>query len=373
MEEKNYSKGIFYLLLGAIFTAFLILMKFTASIMLPVVISIFLSLVTLPVIQKLNKKFHVPWGIGILLTLVVSIILIIMIGTILTTSIKAVISAYPKYEERFLSIYKIFAGNFDLSYNEGMTLFENLWSQLNFKHMIQSAAFTASNKAVTFLKSFVVVYLLLTFFLLEANTFEDKLLHAFEGKIQKRMKIIILKIMVETTSFISMKFIISVATGVTVYLGLLATGIDFPVVWAFFAFLMNFIPTFGSAISCISTILFSIIQFFPEWDGVLSTSIVMIATNFILGSVIEPNIQGKNLNLSPFLILVGLSLWGYIWGFIGMILAVPLLVILKIVFENVEYLKPLAVMMGNGKFSKRKILDKKNNQQINKDSSEKKD
>jgi predicted PurR-regulated permease PerM len=53
------------------------------------------------------------------------------------------------------------------------------------------------------------------------------------------------------------------------------------------------------------------------------------------------------LGLSPFLILVSLSIWGWIWGFVGMILAVPMMVVLKIVCENVSFLRPLSVLMGS--------------------------
>ena len=58
-------------------------------------------------------------------------------------------------------------------------------------------------------------------------------------------------------------------------------------------------------------------------------------------------IEGKDLGLSPFVILVSLTIWGWIWGFIGMILAVPLTVILKIICENVEFLHGIAIILGN--------------------------
>jgi predicted PurR-regulated permease PerM len=73
----------------------------------------------------------------------------------------------------------------------------------------------------------------------------------------------------------------------------------------------------------------------------------MLGVNQILGNFIEPRVQGRNLGLSPFLILVSLSIWGWIWGFVGMILAVPMMVILKIVCENVSFLRPLSIMMGS--------------------------
>ena len=68
----------------------------------------------------------------------------------------------------------------------------------------------------------------------------------------------------------------------------------------------------------------------------------------ILGNILEPRIEGNHLGLSPFVILVSLSLWGWLWGFVGMILAVPMTVIIKIVCENFSILNPIAVLLGNG-------------------------
>lgn len=73
----------------------------------------------------------------------------------------------------------------------------------------------------------------------------------------------------------------------------------------------------------------------------------MLAVNFILGNIIEPRWEGSDLGISPFLILVSLSLWGWLWGFIGMILAVPILVIIKIICENIQILNPIGVLLGN--------------------------
>ena len=73
----------------------------------------------------------------------------------------------------------------------------------------------------------------------------------------------------------------------------------------------------------------------------------MTTINMVLGNIIEPRIEGQNLGLSPFVILVSLTFWGWMWGFIGMILAVPVMVILKIICENVSYLHGIAILIGN--------------------------
>ena len=83
----------------------------------------------------------------------------------------------------------------------------------------------------------------------------------------------------------------------------------------------------------------------------------MTTINMVLGNIIEPRIEGQNLGLSPFVILVSLTFWGWMWGFIGMILAVPLTVILKIIFENTTVLKPIAILLGNSGKKNSKVKD----------------
>jgi predicted PurR-regulated permease PerM len=151
----------------------------------------------------------------------------------------------------------------------------------------------------------------------------------------------------QVTKYISVKFFISFLTGLLVSVGALAVDLDFPIIWGFLACILNFIPNFGSIFSGVFTTAFAVLQFWPEPTRVIITGSIMLGVNQILGNFIEPRVQGRNLGLSPFLILVSLSVWGWIWGFVGMILAVPMLVILKIVCENISELRPLSIMMGS--------------------------
>jgi predicted PurR-regulated permease PerM len=112
---------------------------------------------------------------------------------------------------------------------------------------------------------------------------------------------------------------------------------------------MNFIPNLGSIVSWGGTTLFALVQFWPYPGSILATGIVMLAINFILGNAVEPKIQGDNLGLSPFVIVASLVGWGWLWGFAGLVLAVPMTVIIKIVCENVPMLEPVSILLGSYK------------------------
>jgi predicted PurR-regulated permease PerM len=75
----------------------------------------------------------------------------------------------------------------------------------------------------------------------------------------------------------------------------------------------------------------------------------MLGTNVVLGSIMEPKIMGDKLGLSPLVVLLSLMIWGWLWGFAGLILAVPMMVIVKIVCENVPMLESISILLGSRK------------------------
>ena len=113
-------------------------------------------------------------------------------------------------------------------------------------------------------------------------------------------------------------------------------------------FLLNFIPTVGSIIATIPPVLMAILQFSPGLFKPLVVLISLTAIQITIGNVITPKVVGDRLGLSPVVILLSLLLWGTIWGIPGALLSVPIASIIKIVCENIQPLRPIAVLMGSG-------------------------
>jgi predicted PurR-regulated permease PerM len=80
---------------------------------------------------------------------------------------------------------------------------------------------------------------------------------------------------------------------------------------------------------------------------VLLVSVGLMLTQMIIGNVIEPKFAGRNLDISPMVILISLIFWGYVWGITGMMLAVPLTSAIKIIFSHIELLKPVSKLMSS--------------------------
>ena len=347
MNKNEHINGIYYILLMFAIVALGVFLKLSVSFTLPVTVAILISCVFYPVVRRLNQKIKIPWVLGTIITAFIFLIIISLLLTIIGTSLTTIVGQYSRYESKFLSIYKVFAETFNLQFNSELSFFENLWAQLKVREFIQAAAISFSGNLISVTKSLFIVLLLSIFLLIEMKTGHEKVDTMFKGKVQGRVITIVKKTIAEVVRYLSIKFFISLATGLLVYFATKVVGLDFAIMWAFIAFIMNFIPTFGSILSVGLTTLFALIQFYPSIFTVFVIAFFMVLINFVLGNVIEPKIEGKNLGISPFVILVSLSFFGWIWGILGMFLAVPFMVIVKIVCENISYLKPIAVFIGS--------------------------
>lgn len=345
MEKKSYNKQIFYILLFFAIIALFVVCKVLQSFLLPIFTAFFLSFIFLPIISKVHEKTKIPWLILCIFIVLILFFAVISISSILIKSISSISSEYSVYEKNFLSLIDKVTSFFHIQYNEEKTIFENLYGLINIGDFLQTGAITLSSTLVNFVKTFFLCVFMLIFLLIECKQFKEKINLAFTN--QTKINNVSNKIITEVVRYLSIKFFISLATGLIIYLGCLIVGLKFAILWGFLAFILNFIPTFGSLFSCIITILFSIMQFYPSWTRIIIISTIMISTNVILGNILEPRIEGKHLGISPFIILIGLTFFGFLWGFTGLIFAVPMLVIIKIVCENIPYLHPVAIFISN--------------------------
>jgi AI-2 transport protein TqsA len=157
----------------------------------------------------------------------------------------------------------------------------------------------------------------------ETSDREDKLAGTFKNITEQIQRYIIAKI-----GF-------NLGAGVSVFIVCIIFKIDFPIVWALFTFLFNFIPSLGSAIALVLPVVFVLIQTGSAGFTIL-IALLIAAIQTLFFNFLEPLVMGRRLNLNPLLILLSVLLWGYVWGIVGMLLSVPLTAIIKIIMSNSE-------------------------------------
>jgi predicted PurR-regulated permease PerM len=344
----NSGRANFFLLAFVAFVLAGAVFKLTASVILPFTISVLLAFVMNSMVSFL-QRWHIPRIFSILLAVFIIITGLSLIGAVLFSSGRTILTLYPKYENRLTEIYLSVADFFELSYDEHLSFLENLWSQLGIRTRIRNIALSFSNSFIVFLKDAFMVVLFVVFLLIETAYINRKIEAAFENKRSGLIKKISADVSLQISRYLSTKFVISLVTGTLVTIGLRVVGLEFALVWGIIQFILNFIPNIGSIAVGVGASLFALLQFWPEPGPIIVVALIMLGTNMIIGNILEPKIMGDNLGLSPIVVLVSLVLWGWIWGFAGMILAVPMTVIIKILCENIPVLEPLSILLGSYK------------------------
>ncbi|HSD63454.1 MAG TPA: AI-2E family transporter, partial [Ignavibacteriaceae bacterium] len=183
------------------------------------------------------------------------------------------------------------------------------------------------------------------FMMLGKVKFEDRLAVAF-GRRSTMVQENIKNINVQIQSYLIIKTILSLILGALSTVVFLLFGIDFAILWGVLTFILNFIPNIGSLIATIGPIIIALLQYGFGFTVIFLTAILLILHNLV-GSIIEPHYLGRRMDLSPVFVLFSLIFWGWIWGIVGMFLAVPIAAVMKILFSNIGPLKPISVLMGS--------------------------
>lgn len=189
----------------------------------------------------------------------------------------------------------------------------------------------------------VLIIIYAGFLIAEQRTFKRKLtLVANNSERASQFFAILRKVNDAVQNYVVVKSQMSLLTGLLSYFILLLFNVDFPVLWAFLIFLLNFIPYIGSVVASLLPAAFAVFQFhsFSMFFWILLT---VGTVQVVVGNVVEPRVMGRTLNLSPLGTLLALAFWGLIWGILGMIISVPLTSIIVIIASHIPTMRFLAI------------------------------
>lgn len=326
--------------------AFGFILHILGSIFKPLFIAIFFSFV-LEVPIKWMRRFKIPKAIAIVVVMVVTFVLLYLIGLLIYSNINLFVDEFPKYQTKFEQFYLNILESLKIpqeSVNQYYAQIE--WSQLLQKLSIPKILSSSVGSFINFIANLFLIFLFTVYILLGREHLLKNIEDAFPGNRSTKFHVVFKNINRGVQRYLFTKTIISLGTGLSATIILMIFGVDFAWIWGLLTFLLNFIPNIGSVIATIPPILVAIFQFggfFPSlWVGIL-----LIAIQTTWGNVIEPAIMGRSLNMSPLVVIFSLIFWGFIWGPIGMILAVPISSTIQIICANIETLKPISILMGD--------------------------
>lgn len=315
-------------------------MQMAKVILVPFLIAVFLALITVRPMLWLQQK-RVPAILAALVIVSMIMLILAIVGMILGTSIADFTAAIPAYQARLDTIVdgavKFIAKNI-----RGDTPIESLGDMVDPGWAMGLVA-TILNSLKDVLTNTFLIFFTMIFILLEASSGQTKFDAAFgrsESSLERpRM------FLQNLGRYLGIKTIVSMATGLCAGVLTWSLGVDFPLLWAMLAFLLNYVPTIGSIIAAVPAVLLALVQLGPGEAG--ATAIGFASINVIFGNLIEPRLMGYGVGISPLIVFVGLVFWGWVFGPVGMLLSVPLTMTLKLALESDERTRWVAVLIGS--------------------------
>lgn len=291
-------------------------------------------------IKRLPKVgVFLPNAISRLLSLFVVAGLISMLVNIIGDNVTDVMGASARYQHNLKQIFSQVNQKDLAKFASG---FDQFLGDLNLQGIILGVYSMFTRIA----GSAVIIGLYIVFLFVEQRVVQQKLEVLFpQAEHRQLMDSMILHIGKDVQAYLGLKSLMGLLTAVASWGIMKAVGLDFAEFWALLIFFLNYIPNIGAIIATLFPALLALIQFQLWWPFVLMTS-GLVVVQFIIGNLIEPRYLGRSLNLSPLVILVALALWGEIWGIFGMFLAVPITVILMIIFAHFDATRSLAVVLS---------------------------
>ncbi len=347
-EHPRTSLGEGAQLLLTIALAMLLLfgLKHARDIVLPVIIASFLAIISYSITDVLRRYLRLPHWLAVTLTVLIDFGVIFGIFSLINFLAEDLkLSLQGDLRERFiLKYYELMDWLASIGLADyTKAIFSQSPTEIFDTAQVMSVVQTLTGKIVSIMSLTAMVLILMTFFLGEAPLFRrnmEKLSHNTEGKAQ------VVRALLGIQRYLYIKTISSLCTGALAWGLCVALNVPFAFLWGVLAYVLNYVPTFGSIVAAIPPILLAFI--FNSWGDGFLVMAGYVAINFMIGNGIEPLFLGKQFGIATTVVLLSVILWGWVLGPIGMLLAVPITVLIKIAFENSKDLSWMAIMISDG-------------------------
>lgn len=301
-------------------------------VMIPFVLAVFIAVSLRPLIDLQVLRLRLPRPLALLTTLVMSLVLLTTLGSLVSASVGQLSANAGLYSQQLGKLTEQVVASLpdDLG---------RLAGEADLRQLLESPVQSVgrvlmgtTNAILDLLSKSLMVFLFVTFLLIGSATAEAP---AVWRDVRSNIE-----------RYLIAKAVISAATGLLVGAILSLLGVDLALVFGLLAFLLNFIPSLGSIIATLLPLPVVIVS--PQISTGAAVAAIAIpgAIQLVIGNFLEPRIMGHRLDLHPVTVLLGLMVWGMLWGIVGMLLATPIIAVIRMLLARFEGSRPLADLMA---------------------------
>src|ERR1035437_238839 len=311
---------------------------YARSIITPFLLALFISIICAQPVSWLEKK-RIPRWLALIIVIMGLIFLFSGFAFLIGGTVSSFSGNLSKYESSLTTISNSFI---QFLREKGLNIPEDQISNLVLPAKILEFTASVLNKLFNMMGNTFLIFLIILFMLMEFGSFSDKA-KAIRNESDSSISYFS-TILQNIRHYLGIKTLLCLSTGFLIYLALLIIGVDYPLLWALIAGVMNYIPNIGSILATIPMVLFALVQ--VGLGGAIWALVSSMIIHNVLGNFIEPRVIGKGLGLSTLVVFLSLLFWGFILGMVGMFLSIPFTMTIKIILEQNEKTKWIGLLLG---------------------------
>ncbi len=318
------------------------------NILIPLLLALLFAILLRPMVSFLNKKLRFPHVIAALISVILFVIFIAAIVSFISWQVSDITDDWTKIKHNlaihFEHIQHWVKQKFHVSYRKQENYIQKVTTET-----LRGDSELMGNTISSFTDIILNVMLIPIFtflILLYRNLFIKFLYKIVSQKNQNSLSEIMLQIKVVVQSYIVGLFIEMGVVGILTTGGLMILGVEYAVLLGVLTAILNLIPYIGILVAAFISILATLVNS-TEISVILGVIVLNVVVQFIDNNILVPKIVGNKVRINALASMLGVIIGGSIAGIAGMFLAIPLIAILKVIFDHVKTLSPWGYLMGD--------------------------
>jgi predicted PurR-regulated permease PerM len=342
VEQAQGMTAIRWLLTGIFIFMAIFALYFAKAFFMPVLLAFLLALTLTPVVRFLRKR-GVPDAVSATLLVLLSVIGIATVGYLLSGPVIDLINNAPSIGQQLAERLERLRKPFERIMNivGQMSAVTEARQEPGVQRVVLAQTGVVSQAAGNVLSagtSITIVFVLSLFLLASGTMFYEKIIQSFATMSEKKRALrVVYDVEREISRYLFTVALINSGLGAVIALGLWMLGMPNPLVWGTAAALLNFLPYVGAFITIVLVAAIALISFDTISYALLAPAFVLMC-DIVEGQFVTPMIVGRRLEINSVAIFIAIAFWSWLWGFVGALMAVPLLVVIKVFCDHFESL-----------------------------------
>lgn len=332
-----------FALVGIFLLAFVYALYFARDFFMPVLLAFMLALTLTPIVRFL-RKHGIPAAVSATLLVVLSTATVATIGYLLSGPVVQLVTDAPsigrEVAQRLSEVKRPFEHL--LNVTQQVEHITDAVEEPGVQKVVVAQPGIVSRAAgniVSATTSIAIIFVLSLFLLASGTMLYEKIIQSFTRLSEKKRALrLVYDVEREISRYLLTVAMINSGLGIAVGLGLWSIGVPDPLVWGVAAALLNFLPYIGAAVTVALVAAISLVTFDSLGYALLAPAFVVLC-NTIEGQIVTPLVVGRRLEINAVAIFIAVAFWSWLWGFVGALIAVPLLVVIKVFCDHFDSLR----------------------------------